>query len=162
MEKEKVQNNTTVEEPKSAENKPIKVRPLKTKDVMTVARMLLKVVGEAKDKLSNIIKASNLSPEEAEKETESQKKVRKMELGLNLALTVLDTCLIYAESDLKAWFADLIGIAPEEFDETPLNTIPEIMSQLKTNEDLKSFFSNVLVLFSEMNASAGNLLKKST
>lgn len=141
-------------------NTDIKIRPLKTKDVMTVTRMLLKVVGEAKDKLSNIIKASNLPPEETDKETESQKKVRKMELGLNLALTVLDTCLIYAESDLKAWFADLIGVAPEEFDETPLNTIPEIMSQLKTNEDLKSFFLNAWGLFNEMNASAGNLLKK--
>lgn len=154
---EKVKDNVLTE---AATNKPIKVRPLKTKDVMTVARMLLKVVDEAKDKLSNIIKASNLPPEEAEKETESQKKVRKMELGLTLALTVLDTCLIHAEGDLKAWFADLIGVTPEEFDETDLNTIPEIMNQLKTNEDLKSFFSNVLALFSEMNVSAANLLKK--
>lgn len=160
MEKEKVQNNTTVEEPKSAENKPIKVRPLKTKDVMTVARMLLKVVGEAKEKLSNIIKVSNLPPEEADKETESQKKARKMELGLNLALTVLDTCLVHAESDLKVWLADLIGVTPEEFDESELNTIPEIFNQLRANEDIQSFFSNVLAMFKAMNVSADNLLKK--
>lgn len=132
----------------------LEIRDLNTGDVFTVARMLTKVVSENKDSIKKLIKSK--SGDEKKELTAEEKE----EMGIDLTFLVLQNCLEFAEKDLKAWFADLIGIKPEEFEETPFDTIPNIINELTEKDDVHSFFTAVLQLYKKMNKSRNRLTEK--
>jgi hypothetical protein len=137
------------------DKKELEIRDLNTGDVFTVARMLMKVVSENKDSIKKLIKSKS-----GDKNKKELTEAEKEEMGIDLAFLVLQNCLEFAEQDLKNWFSDLIGKDPEEFDETPFDTIPNIINQLTEKDDVHSFFTAVLQLYKKMNKSRNSLTGK--
>ncbi|MCK8826409.1 hypothetical protein MWH25_01430 [Natroniella acetigena] len=126
----------------------IEVRDLKAKDVFTVSKMLLKVTGKAKDQIFNLITADDVKEKIESKEELTG--TEQVELGIKIAYEVLSVCLEHAENDLKEWFADLIGVTAEEFDEMSFDTPMIIIEKVVTKEEAKSFFTRAFALFKKM------------
>jgi hypothetical protein len=137
------------------DKKELEIRDLNTGDVFTVAKMLLKVVGENKDSIKKLIKSRSKDGKKKELSQEEQE-----ELGIDLTMLVLQNCLEFAEKDLKKWFADLIGVKQSEFDKTPIDTIPNIINQITEKDDVHSFFTAVLQLYRKMSKSRNRLTEK--
>lgn len=109
----------------------MEVRRLKTKDFFTVATMLSKMAGDA---MHGMADAANNSAQ--------------------VGATFISSALKYAESDLKAWLSDLVGIKPDEFDELPFDAPLEIVEQLADKENLVNFFLRVKGLRDKITKSA--------
>lgn len=133
----------------------LKIRDLNTGDVFTVAKMLLKVVGENKDSIKKLIKSK---PGDSKKKKPSQEE--QEELGIDLTILVLQNCFEFAENDLKEWFADLVGVDPKDFDKTGFDTIPLIINELTERKDVHNFFTTAFQLFKKMSKSHNRLATK--
>jgi len=133
---------------KKKEEQEIEVRRLQNNDIFTVAKMLLKVTGDAKEEITTLIKDSQAKTEEGEERTPEE----EMRVGIQLATVVIEKCLTHAEKDLKKWLGDMCGMSAKEFGEAPAETSLIVMEQL-IEEDLKNFFSRAFRLFRKMRKS---------
>lgn len=107
----------------------VEVRSLQTRDVFAVARILGRVARGNKVQLMAVITGKQVDPSA-------------------IALDLFGVLFTDAESDIKAWCADLCGKTVEEFDALPPDTIFEIIDQLKSREDMKGFLGRVSRLIS--------------
>jgi hypothetical protein len=66
-----------------------------------------------------------------------------------VGIALFSAVMAHAESDFKAWLADIAEISVEEFEKKPFDYPLEVLEQIAEKEDLTRFFER-----------AKNLLKK--
>lgn len=115
------------------------MRDLTVKDVFTVTRILSKM-----------------------KLPENTEDARSVGLG------IFQSMLGQAEDDIKAWFADLMGVSKQEFECMPAGTVLDVIDELLQRKDIKDFFDRVSrmlsgsTLTSSSPATAGPTTKSSS
>ena len=102
------------------------IRPLKTQDFFTVAKIMSKLGNKA---LQGITKETT-----------------EFQAGILLMTTALE----HAESDMMEWLADLGGYTLEEFSEQPFDEPLIIIEELAAREDLARFFERARALISKI------------
>ena len=126
------------------------IRQLKTKDIFTLANMLLKVSGEAQEELTTLITSKHLENKDKTKEEQLQD---QMDLGLQIFFSLSNKLMEYAEDDLIRWFADLTDMTVEEFYDTEITASLDVIETLSEREDLQDFLSRAFSLYKKMTKS---------
>ena len=126
------------------------IRQLKTKDIFTLANMLLKVSGEAQEELTTLITSKHLENKDKTKEEQLQD---QMDLGLQIFFSLSNKLMEYAEDDLICWFADLTDMTVEEFYDTEITASLDVIENLSEREDLQNFLSRAFSLYKKMTKS---------
>ena len=126
------------------------IRQLKTKDIFTLANMLLKVSGEAQEELTTLITSKHLENKDKTKEEQLQD---QMDLGLQIFFSLSNKLMEYAEDDLIRWFADLTDMTVEEFYDTEITASLDVIETLSEREDLQNFLSRAFSLYKKMTKS---------
>ena len=130
----------------------IKIRKLIRKDRRIVSSMILNLIDTVGDTgLLDIIKSD--SPKKTASKIDNSEST--VELGIKIIKLLLQTL----ETDTTEWFASLINVKPEEFDEQPLDVEIQIIKQLKEAKEIHDFFSGASQQFS-MIQQWYNMLKK--
>lgn len=97
----------------------MEVRRLQTSDLFKVATMLSKITaGASKDVLEGMT-------------------------ATQTGALFISNAFRFAETDVKAWLAELVDMSVEEFDKLPFDAPIEIVEALADQEDLASFFQRV-------------------
>lgn len=78
-----------------------------------------------------------------------------------LVIEIIKMAMKYLSSDVRTWFAGLVGVTPEEFKNLPFDTEVLILEQLVEVEKANRFFSRLLALFRGMKGYADGLRAKS-
>lgn len=128
----------------------IQVRELKTKDLFTVSKILTQL---GKKGLVDLFTGVTSQAAQAQNEIGSAEvtaeelgeRIQNAALG-NQGMEMIMFILENAESATREFFADLIEMTPEEFDDTPLDTPIIIIEQLAERPEAVSFFKRALDL----------------
>ena len=129
----------------------MEVRELKTKDIFTVAKMLLKISGEAREEISTLI-SSKKDDVEGEKDKAELKK-QQTDLGLQIFMSLATKLMEHAEDDLISWFGDLTGMTKEEFANSELTASLDVIEELSERDEFKTFLSRAYALYKKMTVS---------
>jgi len=135
----------------------MQIRNLKTKDMLAVIGMLMKVGGGVRKELARMIVSRTSQSSQSSKKTSSDERITQM---VNIALTVLTACYENVYDDFIEWLASLCGengVTVAEYNELPVETTLDLIDQLANAEDTQRFFSRVWQLFNRMNRSAAAL-----
>ena len=110
-----------------------KIRNLKQSDRVTVTNILRKAIagGERYDKMIS----SNVSSSKAESTEENTGMIIAQIVtdALKKAIDILDT-------DVRDWFADLIGVSVEDFGNLPFTIELDIIEQIRALPEAEDFF----------------------
>lgn len=129
----------------------IKIRELKRKDRKTVAAMIKKLADKVgTNGLLNIIVSDPSS-------TTTDTPVKKDDVFTRIGVELIKMLLDVLEDDVAAWFSDLIGKSPEEFDEMPFDVEMIIIEQLMEAQEANSFFTRALRAYSKIKTFAPGL-----
>lgn len=130
----------------------VEVRELKTKDLYTLTKILNKLKDKGlKEVLSNafglgmmqnVVKTNVEADKEGEEVTDETLEM----VGQQATMDILWFVVENAEEATREFFADLIGMTPEEYDNTPIDTAIDIIRQLSEKEEIKRFFKKALEL----------------
>lgn len=130
----------------------VEVRELKTKDLYTLTKILNKLKDKGlKEVLSNafglgmmqnVVKTNVEADKEGEEVTDEALEM----VGQQATMDILWFVVENAEEATREFFADLIGMTPEEYDNTPIDTAIDIIRQLSEKEEIKRFFKKALEL----------------
>ena len=134
----------------------MEVRELKTKDIFTVAKMLLKISGEAREEISTLI-SSKKDDVEGEKDKAELKK-QQTDLGLQIFMSLATKLMEHAEDDLISWFGDLTGMTKEEFANSELTASLDVIEELSERDEFKTFLSRAYALYKKMTVSELSLI----
>lgn len=130
------------------------IRKLTRKDRKTLTGLILKFVEKTgRDELIKMVPATGEKPEQEKTEEQETKDI------LNSALNLFKEMLEVIESDITVWFADLLGVTIEEYDEMDIDIELDVISQLLASEKFKSFFSKGLQLRKQISDFASRLRK---
>ena len=89
-------------------------------------------------KVGDLFTFSNIL-EKLDLKIDFNEKATVLETGIRTLQEVFEN-LHQVEDEVTAWFADLIGVSLEEYQEMPLETTLGIIKQLKENKNIKNFF----------------------
>ena len=130
----------------------VEVRELKTKDLYTLTKILNKLKDKGlKEVLSNafglgmmqnVVKTNVEADKEGEEVTDEALEMAGQQATMDILWFVVEN----AEEATREFFADLIGMTPEEYDNTPIDTAIDIIRQLSEKEEIKRFFKKALEL----------------
>lgn len=112
----------------------IEVRTLEVEDIFAVARMLGKITKGARVELAGAIKGGK------------NKKIDPTELGMVL----VQSLVIEAEEDLKAWLASLAGKEVTEFKTMPAIALLDVFEGLLQQEGIRDFFARASTLATKL------------
>jgi hypothetical protein len=122
----------------------IKIRELVRRDLLTVANMIKKLVEKTgKQKLLGLI-SSGVSNSKQENEPNE-------ELWIGLGVDILMMLFEILQDDATAWFADLVGITPDEYNDGPVDIDLQVIEQLKEAPGVADFFTRALRVYKSMN-----------
>lgn len=124
------------------------VRNLQTKDLYALVRILGKCGKDALIQISATLAAAKVETKENEEDPAdvSVAKDDKDKSNISVGLTIISTLLLYAESDIKPFFASLVDKTTEEFDKLPFDATLAIIEELGKKEDLPNFFKRAMSL----------------
>jgi hypothetical protein len=118
-----------------------KIRPLTRKDRVTVTAMIVKLANKLGDTgVFNLIKqgSAGTAAQEAGPST----------VALDIGIQILKNLIMHLEDDVTAWFASLLNMTPDQFNECPLDVELSIIEQLKAAPEINDFFSKASLLYS--------------
>jgi hypothetical protein len=115
----------------------IRLRPLNNGDLFEVARMLGKITRPARLQIMVAVRKAKEDPKNV-----------GMQDYVDIMLTILQTLLVDANSDIEAWFASLAGMERDAYHKLPPITSIQVCKQLAKSEDMKDFLSEVASLVS--------------
>lgn len=102
----------------------MKIRKLKTKDLLMIAEVLADSLKETKNNIT--------------------KDVNAQQLGIAVFSSILEKA---NDKKTKEILSSLIDVTVKEFEEMEMITTLEIIEQLKNSEEVKSFFSKLSSLY---------------
>lgn len=137
-------NNMKIETAKvsNPENIELVLRRLNARDVFTVLSLLTDSVGTAEE-VKKLFSGIRQSAEDTEESNFA-------EVGIGAVWTLLCGLLHKNQDDFIEWLASLVSMSREEFEKLPPSAVIEILSALRTHEDMADFFerlSEALSLF---------------
>lgn len=106
-----------------------KIRPLGTKDLFRMTKILSVISGEIRTSLGGA----------SLQETDSQV----------VGILIIEAAMKHAESQLKEFLADIVGMTVEEFEQEPFDAPIDILYELAEKENLQGFFQKVQKLMSK-------------
>lgn len=118
---------------------PLEIRCLTVGDRVRLTDMIKKLAEtEGDDSLLNVITSqiSEKSNDGNGEETEEKDK-RSLEVGVSIIKKLLGVI----EHEMHSWFADLLGVTPEEFLKLPINTEASVILQIVESEEASDFFT---------------------
>ncbi len=136
----------------------MEIRELKAKDVKTLAKMLGKLKNTSIGDLLIMMDTSKVSTPQEKNELKAkingeddgirkaaQKRLDEIAeaeniIMMNIGLSLFHVVAADLTDDIYTWLADLIKKTPEEFDDMPVDTPVQIISELVNRGDFKSFF----------------------
>jgi hypothetical protein len=128
----------------------IKIRELKRKDRVTLAAMIRKMVDKIGDqKILNLM----VSDTSQEKNEAIDTKDQFSKIGIEIIKLLLETI----EGDVTVWFADLLSVTVEQFDDMPVDIELQVIDQIISAPEANRFFTSASHLFSKTRALAGRL-----
>ena len=135
-----------------------KIRSLTRGDRVAVSKMIAKVVERAGDcKLLDLISSTQ--------ESTSAKDADKKELAAarsRLGLEIVKLLMTVLNDDCTDWFASLLNVTVEEFNQMPFDIEVEIVKQLQEADEVAGFFSGASQQFRTMFASQKTSKEKKT
>jgi hypothetical protein len=137
----------------------IKIRPLIRKDRKLLTAMIRKLadkIGTAG--LMNII----VSEPAGVPGGDSKPKPKEENVFTRVGIEIVKQLLDILEEDVSAWFADLVGRSPDEFDKLPFDVDMIIIEQLANSEEANSFFMRASRVLNKMKTFAPGLSTKKT
>jgi hypothetical protein len=133
------------------ENPTIKIRELKRKDRVTLAAMIRKMVDKIGDQKILNLMVSDTSQEKDGDTTAPKDQFSK--IGIEIIKLLLETI----EGDVTVWFADLLSVTVEQFDDMPVDIELQVIDQIISAPEANRFFTSASHLFSKTRALAGRL-----
>lgn len=136
---------TSTEKPSSIE---LTLRRLTTRDVFTVLTLLTDSVGtaaEVKKLFADIGKASTGLGTTGEDGIAA--------VGISAVWGLVSGLLHKNQDDFVGWLASLVGLTQEEFDELPPSAVIDILTALKSHEDMADFFERLSGVLSSLTGS---------
>lgn len=122
---------------------PYRIRLLLKSDQKRIAAMLADLVTHIDDdSICNIISSSApvavgaLTPENREKAA-AQKKTNILRIFAKIFRKLIQ----HFADDVAAFFADLIGVSPEEYDKLPIDIDMQILTQIMEAPEVENFFT---------------------
>jgi len=115
------------------------MRNLKNSDLVDLVKIITSCKGVVND-LGSLLYEST---EEKEAKTEEQRAAD----GLQMALTIVNSCLVHAGRDIIEFLASINEMSYEEFDEAGPALIIDTIKGLSEQEGARYFFSNAFNLF---------------
>ena len=135
----------------------IKVRNLKRKDRATLAALIKKFADVAgTESLVNMVPSSDKAAENDEA-GESAKVDATAEI-LEAAFGLLEQMLKVIESDVSAWFCDLISVTKEEYDDLDFDIELQIIEDIISQKGFEDFFSRGSRVLKKIKTLAGPFL----
>lgn len=136
----------------------LKIRELKRKDRRVLGDLIRKLTDKiGSNELLKVMVSDSLRAGKAgEKETGRENDFSR--LGIEMVKLMLEVI----EDDVSRWFADLLGVSPQEYDELPFDTELRVLEQLCDAEEINRFFSSALRLSSRMKKLAAGLRQPRT
>lgn len=129
--------STTLQAESEAVNK-VTVRKLCRKDRRTLTNLIVKFAEKTgQHNLTNMIPADDKGDDIAREDGKSRKEV------LSLTIKLLMAMIKYIGEELTPWFADLIGVPEDEFDDLPFGVEADIVDQLISMDGFVDFFLKV-------------------
>ena len=135
----------------------LKIRALTVADRDVVSGLIEKLVAELGS--PELLRLMVTDPEAKEAPAEGEDTDNKR--YALFVIEIIKMAMKYLSSDVRAWFASLINVAPEEFKNLPFDTEVLILEQLVEVEKVNRFFSRLLALFRGMKGYADGLRAKS-
>lgn len=124
-----------------------KIRQLKKSDQTRISNMFLSLVDKIDDNsIREIISPSSDGASGAQL-TEEQRRAAV----IRAFMSVFTKCIRHLGADVKAFFADLLGVTVEEYDDLPFDIDIQVIEQLKEAKEVENFFTGALQLFSANN-----------
>jgi hypothetical protein len=134
-----------------------KIRELKRKDRRILAEMIRKLADKIGDK-----SLLNLMVTDSEASASDPAAVGKKDQFSKIGIEIVKLLIETLETDVSAWFADLLGVTVEQFDEMPFDVELQIIDQLISAEESNRFFTTASQLSSRMRESAARLSGRKT
>jgi hypothetical protein len=120
-----------------------KIRPLTRKDIRTLSAMIVKMT----EKIGNA-GLLNLISSEVEADAGKGESAPGLDKTVGIGIEIIKLLFSTLEEDITAWFASLVGVTPEDFDNLPLDIEIKIIEQIKNSKEVSDFFSGASQLFS--------------
>lgn len=125
----------------------VTTRPLVSKDLRTFVRVVKPAINV--EEIQALYARRPKPTGDAATDLEQQDAFSK-EMGVYIANALLN---VLDNDAIRDWIADLGGMTPEEYDNSPLDTTPQIIADLIANNDLVDFFNRA---WDTLSASFGN------
>ena len=123
----------------------IEIREYNVEDTFAVVDMLVKIADGAGKDLVDLFAPSS--------DTKSEKPLTEEELerqGYLIIVHILQKCYEGVRPILVQWFASLCGKSKEEFLRMPPETVLDVIEQIATRKESKTFFSRACQLFKKI------------
>lgn len=140
---------------KKKKAKDYKIRELEQGDREFLSMMIEKLALEVSD--GEILNLITMASGKESKDEGSASPTR-----IKLGIKIMQLLMKILNKDLKAWFAELIGVGVEDFHTLPFNIEVEIIRQLQEADELTDFFTGASQQFSEILALSKPLKEKKT
>lgn len=119
----------------------IKIRELKVRDRRKVTGIFKKAIEELRDEsLKNIISSDVSQPQEKEASEQIGEAI------VNIGVSVVTKALDILDRDVSEWFADLLNVTPEEYEDLPIDTDVKVIEQIRNAPEAEAFFTQCLAL----------------
>lgn len=123
-----------------------KIRKLTRKDRKTFTGLITKLAKTLKDdKILDMIKTGYETTVE-DKKSKKEKPTGDVRVWAKLGVELLNNIIETLDNDCAIWFADLLGVDIEAYDNLPLDIEFVVIEQLMECEEIDSFFGRALQL----------------
>jgi len=113
-----------------------KIRELTRADRKKLTKIFKKAMLELKDNsLKNIISSKNNSKNSEDESVEMASTI------VNFGVGFIEKALDVVDDDLGEWFASLLGVTIEEFDQMPIDIEFKILEQIRADPAAENFFT---------------------
>jgi hypothetical protein len=124
-------------------DKPVTIRKLLRKDRVILTGLLSEFAEKREPKIRELISATTEA---------TAGRAQHNSMLPAVALQMLTAIVELLDDKAAAWFADLIGVSVEDFNNMPFGVDAEIIGQIIASEEFESFFSHLSGISKAVNA----------
>lgn len=122
----------------------ITVRTLKKSDQTRLKNMLFSYVDKVGDEtILDIISSASTTGEGGKKISEAERRANLVKVFMELAKKLVT----HLTDEMNAFFAELIGVTPDEYQDLPIDIDIRILEQIRAQPEVENFFTGALRLY---------------